>query len=60
MKKLEKCVNGCAAPVQAPSKVLCKKCLEKLDLSFRRLVNRRIDNTASGTGIDETSPYSED
>jgi hypothetical protein len=40
MKALKKCANGCDAPPQAPSKVLCKECLEKLDIRFRALARR--------------------
>lgn len=31
---MKNCVNGCQRPVQEPSKVLCKECLEKLDRKF--------------------------
>jgi hypothetical protein len=37
MKREKKCCNGCDAPVQAPSKVLCKECLAKLDAKFEAL-----------------------
>jgi hypothetical protein len=33
-----KCCNGCDAPVQAPSGVLCAECLAKLDKKFRALL----------------------
>ncbi len=32
------CANGCHKPVQPPSKVLCKECLEKLDRKFTDLL----------------------
>lgn len=32
--KPRQCVNGCRAPVQAPSKVLCKPCFEALGVKF--------------------------
>jgi hypothetical protein len=59
MKALKKCANGCDAAPQAPSKVLCKECLEKLDIQFRALA-KHPDYSASGTGPDDSSPYSED
>lgn len=38
------CVNGCKAPVQSPSKVLCKKCLDVLDRKIMSMgVAKRID-----------------
>ena len=40
MKPLKSCVNGCNAPVQAPSKVLCKKCLDELSEKFKQLAER--------------------
>lgn len=36
MRPIE-CVNGCGAPVQAPSKVLCAACLGKLNRKFEDL-----------------------
>jgi len=59
MKALKKCANGCDAAPQAPSKVLCKECLEKLDIQFRALA-KRLDYSASGTGPDDSSLYGED
>ena len=38
----ERCVNGCVAPVQAPSKVLCADCFKKLDMKFRALLRREL------------------
>ena len=37
--KLKKCCNGCDAPVQPPSEVLCAECLAKLDVKMRALLN---------------------
>lgn len=36
-KPLEKCVNGCDAPVQPPSLVLCKACLDALSAKWDEL-----------------------
>ena len=38
MKPLAKCVNGCDAPPQPPSKVLCANCFMKLDDRFTLLL----------------------
>lgn len=46
------CVNGCPAPVQAPSKVLCKKCLEILDKRMRALLGEA-PGPATGESEDE-------
>jgi len=40
MNPLKSCANGCDAPVQAPSKVLCKKCLDELSEKFKQLAER--------------------
>jgi hypothetical protein len=37
MKTLKKCCNGCDAPPQSPSKVLCKKCLDELSASIEQI-----------------------
>ena len=37
--KYKRCVNGCGAPPQKPSLVLCKKCLEELDKKMCILLN---------------------
>ena len=37
MKPLKRCCNGCDAPPQPPSKVLCAKCFRELDLKFKNL-----------------------
>lgn len=34
------CVNGCKAPVQHPSKVLCANCLAALDAKMRALLGQ--------------------
>lgn len=36
-KPLERCCNGCDAPPQPPSWVLCKACLDALDAKMRAL-----------------------
>jgi len=36
-KPLERCVNGCDAPVQPPSWVLCKACLDNLGAKMHAL-----------------------
>ena len=40
-KTLTRCVNGCNAPPQPPSKVLCVECFEKLDEKFRALMEAK-------------------
>lgn len=40
------CVNGCGAPVHAPSKVLCKKCFEALGAKIEA-IGRRFDERAA-------------
>jgi len=37
-RPLTKCCNGCAAPVQKPSWVLCKSCLDKINAKFLALL----------------------
>lgn len=37
MKPLDKCCNGCDAPPQPPSLVVCKTCLAALDMKMRQL-----------------------
>lgn len=40
MKPLLRCCNGCDAPPQPPSKVLCAACFTKLDARFHALAKR--------------------
>lgn len=40
MKPLDKCCNGCDAPPQPPSLVVCKTCLAALDMKMRELCKR--------------------
>lgn len=35
-----KCANGCDAPVQPPSKVICKNCLDKIGEKMREIARR--------------------
>jgi len=44
-KPLERCVNGCDAPVQPPSWVLCKACFETLDKKMESLADKVFGNT---------------
>ena len=60
MKALKKCANGCDAPPQAPSKVVCKECLDKLGIQWRALAKRVDYSFYFPTGPDDSSPYSED
>lgn len=38
-RPLKKCCNGCDAPPQSPSWVLCKECLERLDQKMHALLS---------------------
>jgi hypothetical protein len=40
IKPLDKCCNGCDAPPQLPSFVLCSVCLAALDAKFRSICKR--------------------
>lgn len=44
MKALKQCVNGCDAPPQPPSKVLCSVCLEKLSAKMFEMGRRWQDS----------------
>jgi hypothetical protein len=37
---LERCANGCDAPPQHPSLVLCKKCLDALDVKMHKVLGK--------------------
>ena len=49
MKPLARCANGCAAPPQPPSKVLCAACFSRMTDRFKALL---VAMLASGFGHD--------
>ena len=44
MKALTLCANGCDVPPAPPSKVLCKSCMDKLTVKFRRWAEQGYDD----------------
>lgn len=39
-KPLDRCANGCDAPVCPPSLVICKACIDKITKTFEDLIER--------------------
>ena len=40
MRPLKACANGDGRPVQPPSKVICKECMDEIGVKLRALLER--------------------
>lgn len=38
MGQFKKCANGCNAPVDPPSKAICRKCQEKITQTLKKMI----------------------
>jgi hypothetical protein len=50
MKSFKFCINKCKQPVQKPSKILCKECLEKLSKKKIQNLNLLFDKMEKVNG----------